>query len=108
MTSKVRHVDIIINDPLAGEERVIARVWMNGGPELELSVSRDSNATEAQMWSYLKTRVRLDPKKDPVRFLEALPLAIDATYVVASPVHDEVDCPFEAGRRAVSAPTYPL
>jgi len=94
MTSQVRHVDIISNDPLAGEEHLIARVWMNGGPELELYISPDSKADKAYMWSYLSSRVRLDPKKDPKGFLEALPLAIDATYVVASSVHVADDCPF--------------
>jgi hypothetical protein len=94
MTTKVRHVDIISNDPLAGEEHLIARVWMNGGPELELYISPESNADKEYMWSYLSSRVRLDPKEDPKGFLEALPLAIDATYVVASSVHEADDCPF--------------
>jgi hypothetical protein len=95
MTSIVRHVDIISNDPLAGTEHVIARVWMNGGPELELTVLSDANADVAYMWSYLKSRVHIDPKESPDAFLAALPQAIDATYVFASPVHDEVDCPFD-------------
>jgi hypothetical protein len=108
MTSKVRHVDIIINDPLAGAERVIASVSMNGGPKLELSMSQDAEASKSQMWSYLKARVRLDPQDDPTGFLEALPLAIDATYVVASPVHDAADCPFPKGRRIASPSVHQL
>jgi hypothetical protein len=95
MTSKVRHVDIISNDPLTGTEHVIARVWMNGGPELELTMSPDDDADVAYMWSYLVSRVHLDPKADPAAFLNALPQAIDATYVFASPVHEDGECPFD-------------
>src|SRR5580658_5975074 len=94
MTSKVRHVDIISNDPLAGTEQILARVWMNGGPRLELMMAPDANADEAFMWSYLESRVQIDPKVDPIAFLDALPQAIDATYVFASPVHETDECPF--------------
>jgi hypothetical protein len=92
--SKIRHVDIISNDPLAGTQRLLARVWMNGGPELELDIAPGSPTDKGYMWSYLMSRVRLDPKADPVAFLEALPDAIDATYVLASGVHENAQCPF--------------
>ncbi len=49
------------------------------------------------MWSYLTSRVQFDPKVDPVAFLEALPDAIDATYVLASGVHEDGQCPFPLG-----------
>lgn len=94
MATKVRHVDIISNDPLAGSQRLLARVWMNGGPELELTIAPDTQTDEARMWAYLRSRVDVDPEKDPIGFLEALPLSIDATYVVASSVHEEDQCQF--------------
>lgn len=93
MTSKVRHVDIFSNDPLSGSEQLIARVWMNGGPDLELRMGK-GGGDPAFMWSYLDSRVHIDRKKDPVAFLNALPSAIDATYVFASPVHEDDECPF--------------
>jgi hypothetical protein len=89
--SALRHVDIISNDPLAGQQRVLARLQMNGGP-LELHVMSGSNTDEATMWSYLISRVRLNPTDDPIAFLEALPGAIDSTYVFASSVHSAAQC----------------
>jgi hypothetical protein len=95
MTSRIRHVDIISSDPLAGTEQILARVWMNGGPALELMMSADANGADADlMWSYLESRVDIDPKEDPSAFLDALPQAIDATYVFASPVHEADECSF--------------
>lgn len=93
MASKVRHVDIISNDPLGGTERLIARVWMNGGPELDLYVPTQGSDVE-YLWSYLRSRVKKDPKADPIGFLNALPAAINGTYVFASPVHETADCKF--------------
>jgi hypothetical protein len=108
MTSKVRHVDIISNDPLAGTEQILARVWINGGPELELMMSRDADADAlALMWSYLQSRVAIDPKTDPNAFLDALPQAINATYVFASPVHEDDECPFPEAFPATARPTPP-
>jgi hypothetical protein len=94
MSKRVRHVDIISNDPLAGRRRLLAKVQLNGKPELELFLGRDTRANEASMWTYLRSQVELDPMTDPNGFLEALPQSIDATYVVASDVHDEAHCPF--------------
>jgi hypothetical protein len=87
------HVDIVSNEPLSSESRLIARVVLNGGPALEMDLV--SNRTDQQkMWSYLCSRVPVDPKHDPGAFLKALALNINATYVHASDVHDDEHCPF--------------
>jgi len=87
------HVDIVSNEPLASEPRLLARVILNGGPGLEMDLV--SNRTDRQkMWSYLCSRVQVDPEHDPTAFLEALARAIDATYVRASEIHDDAHCPF--------------
>jgi hypothetical protein len=91
---KVRHVDIFSNDPLAGSRQLLAKVQMNGAPELELIIEPDAKTDDKRMWSFLCSRVGFDPKSNPKGFLEALPQSIDATYVAATEVHDEADCPF--------------
>jgi hypothetical protein len=46
------------------------------------------------MWRYLCSRVSENPKTEPAAFLEALPAAIDSTYVVATRVHEDDECPY--------------
>jgi hypothetical protein len=87
------HVDIVSNEPLARQPRLLARVILNGGPGLEIDLAtRDTDVQ--QMWSYLCSRVSVDPDDDPGAFLLALAPNIDATYVGASGVHDDAHCPF--------------
>lgn len=87
------HVDIVSSEPLASEPRLLARVSLNGGPGLDMDLAADRPDTQ-QMWSYLRSRVQIDPDDDPLAFLEALTHAIDSTYVGASGVHDDEHCPF--------------
>jgi hypothetical protein len=94
MAKRVRHVDIISSDPLAGSQRLLAKVQLNGNPELELFLGDETKSDRHYMWSYLCSQVDLDPKADPQGFLEALPQSIDATYVLASQVHEDANCPF--------------
>jgi hypothetical protein len=87
------HVDIVSNEPLASKPRLLARVILNGGPGLEMDLA-PGRTDEQRMWSYLRSRVEVDPDRDPQAFLEALAPAIDSTYVGASEVHDDAHCPF--------------
>jgi hypothetical protein len=87
------HVDIVSNEPLASQPRLIARVILNGGPGLEMDLASGKTDRD-QMWSYLCSRVQVDPNADPDAFLHALAPSIDATYVGASDVHDDEHCPF--------------
>jgi hypothetical protein len=93
----LKHVDIVSKEPLASESRVIARVALNGGPKLELRVLSPGGSKE-RMWSYLKSVVpNVDPHERPRAFFKALPDAIDATYLMATDIHDEAHCPFRRG-----------
>jgi hypothetical protein len=58
---------------------------------------------EQQMWSYLCSRVSVDPDDDPRAFLLALAPNIDATYVGASEIHDDAHCPFRQRGLALAA-----
>lgn len=92
--AKLKHVDIVSNEPLASEPRLIARVSLNGGPRLGLDVT-SPDTDEGRMWSYLRSVVPdIDPEAEPKTFLHALPDRIDATYLGATGVHDEAHCPF--------------
>jgi hypothetical protein len=88
-----RHVDIVSNEPLAGKPRLLARIVLNGGPGLDMYME-PGRTNETQMWRYLRSRVQIDPDRRPGEFLEALTVAIDSTYIGASEIHDEANCPF--------------
>jgi hypothetical protein len=90
-----RHVDIFSNEPLANEPRLLARLVLNGGPGLEMYLATEKT-DEGRMWSYLRSRVSVDPDREPDSFLRNLAEAIDSTYVGASDVHDDAHCPFAA------------
>jgi hypothetical protein len=93
----LKHVDIVSNEPLTMEPRLIARVLLNGGPKLELRVLSPGGSKE-RMWSYLRSVVpNVDPDIRPKQFFKALPDAIDATYLAATDIHDEAHCPFRRG-----------
>lgn len=94
VATPVRHVDIFSNDPLAGSRQLLAKVQMNGAPELELVIEPEAKTDDKRMWTYLCSQVGFDPKSNPEGFLEALPQSIDATYVAATQVHDDAHCPF--------------
>ena len=87
------HVDIIRNEPLAGSSHVLAQVTLNGEPGLELQ-TRGGESDRDRMWLYLRSRVKADPIQEPDVFLRALPAAIDSTYVTASQVHHDAECPY--------------
>jgi hypothetical protein len=85
------HIDIVANNPLSAEETLLASLVLEDDT-LSLHLSGAKNDT--MMWDYLRSRTTIDPDKEPKQFLEALPEAIDATYVYASQVHSSSDCPF--------------
>jgi len=89
------HVDVIINEPLAGLQHLLAKVGMNPAGELELQLPPGSEASESNTWAYLRSRVDFEPEKAPREFLEALYSEIDGTYVCATLVHDEASCIFK-------------
>ena len=99
------HVDIVSNEPLASEPRLLARVILNGGPGLEMDLTTD-RTDERQMWSYLRSRVEINPDSDPEAFLKRLERAIDSTYVGASEVHDDANCPFLNSRTVQPLASY--
>jgi hypothetical protein len=69
-------------------------VTLNDGPNLRVEIETPVGTDEDKMWLYLCTRVAVDPKQDPNAFLHALPDAIDSTYVIATSVHDDSECPY--------------
>jgi hypothetical protein len=79
---------------------------MNGGPELEIDVDSGEASEIAYIWGFLQSKVHIDPKRNPIAFLNALPQAIDATYVFASQVHEDDTCPFLTEPR-LPAPSAP-
>jgi hypothetical protein len=92
------HVDIIKTEPMAGTERLLARVVVEHG-----HVVIDS-PDEAYWRDALTRAVDLDPDEDPEAFLQALSERLDGTYVFATEPHDESDCEHAAEPTLESAP----
>jgi hypothetical protein len=82
------HVDIIKTDPLATGERRLARAVFENG------VVTIDKANNPSYWlSTLTVATTIDPAIEPKDFLEALPTALDGTYVYATSPHEDADCP---------------
>ncbi|HWJ51040.1 MAG TPA: hypothetical protein VNR42_08470 [Solirubrobacteraceae bacterium] len=82
------HVDIIKTDPLAtGEHRLARAVFENGVVIID-------KANDPGYWlSTLTVATAIDPAIEPKGFFEALPTALDGTYVYATRPHQDADCP---------------
>jgi hypothetical protein len=92
-----QHVDIISNDPHAGSQQLLAKIELNGDPELEVHMAEGAGTDEAHMTRYLDSltsRSGIDRHADPQGFLHSLSDSVNGIYVVASAVHDEAHCPF--------------
>jgi hypothetical protein len=82
------HIDIIKADPLASGERCLARAVYEGG-----AVSIQGSNDPAYWRSTLATATTIDPDANPQYFFEALPRALDGTYVYATAPHEDDECP---------------
>lgn len=82
------HVDIIKTDPLAsGEHRLAQAVFENGAVSI-------GEASDPVYWrATLAVATAIDPDANPRQFFEALPTALDGTYVYATNPHEDDECP---------------
>jgi hypothetical protein len=82
------HVDIIKTDPLAsGEHRLAQAVFENGAVRIV-------EANDPGYWrATLAVATTIDPDAHPQQFFEALPTALDGTYVYATTPHEDDECP---------------
>jgi hypothetical protein len=82
------HVDIIKTDPLASGEHRLARAVYEGGA---ISIQ---DAADPDYWrATLAVATTIDPDDNPQQFFEALPAALDGTYVYATTPHEDAECP---------------
>lgn len=101
MTGDERHVDIIKNDWFNGEQRVAARVALNGTGKLTIHALLDGD------WDLVLRRplrshdapAAIDPDDSPAEYLAALHDAWQGTYFEATEPHDADKCPFAFGDR---------
>lgn len=93
-----RHVDILKVDPLAGVERVLARVVLDEDDEIVIE------APDPAYWRDALVRaVHIDPNDEPEDFLYSLSDRLDGTYVVATTPHDGYACEHEPAPDAAPA-----
>jgi hypothetical protein len=84
----VTHVDIVKSEPLAGSERVLARVTLEHG-------SITIEAEDRDYWEEaLTSGVAINPTESPEEFLAAVSERFNGTYVFTTEPHDDSDCPY--------------
>jgi hypothetical protein len=91
----MRHVDIVKNEWLAGWQHVVAKAWIQSG-----TVRVDS--PWPRFWENIVLKPYVDPdsgeliyaEKESDLFLERLHEVIHGTYLFATAVHADKDCPF--------------
>jgi hypothetical protein len=83
------HVDVVKNEWLAGFQHPVARVFLRSG-------ALDVESPDPERWfSFLRESVGdIDPTRDAMEFLAALPHNIQGTYIFATEPHDEDQCPY--------------
>ena len=89
----VRHVDLVSNEPLAGQQHLLARVYGDEDDKLQIQAVCGN---ESQLRDYLRGLVQGagNGVDDLTAFLQSLHDLIDATYVHASTPHHMDQCPF--------------
>lgn len=85
------HVDVVKNEWLAGLQHVVARVTIDDAGLVAID-------TQDDVWREIVLRGGEPASPDEVRgFLEHLAEAIHGSYLFATGVHDDADCPFRRG-----------
>src|SRR5215216_6256300 len=84
-----QHVDVVKNEWLAGFQHMVARVTLDETGKVAVQT-----ADEAWREIVLRPVGDVDPERDPEAFLHNLAGAIHGTYLFATDVHDDANCPF--------------
>lgn len=90
----MEHVDLVKNEWLAGFQHVVARIYLNGGFDMQ--------SNEREKWEHLlhaplldrKSGDVVDPEREPEAFFERLHDLLSGDYLFATAVHDEDECPY--------------
>ena len=83
------HVDILKVDPMAGVERVLARISLDEHGHIFI------DAADPEYWREALARAtHLDPDDDPEHFLYSLSERLDGTYIIATEPHGEEACEY--------------
>jgi hypothetical protein len=89
------HVDVIGNEPLTGRQTLLARLLVEND-RLVVDAGRD-DATSDQMMTTLERIVpEINPTDDPEGFIAAVQERMDYTYMIASALHSDDECRFDA------------
>lgn len=99
------HIDVYVNDWSRGRQRVVARVRLNEGEQLDIEVLGEAEYREVILAPIVDpiagTAVTPD---EPVEFFKHLPHAFTGSYLGATQPHNG-DCPFGPAGEALFKPT---
>ena len=98
------HIDVISNEPLAGRQKLLARLW----PEHD-GVAVDTGADQERGDQVLNTLRQIvpdiDQNDDPEGFIAAVQDRVDYVHLTTGALHDDEDCPFDSvGSEITGAP----
>ena len=93
------HVELIQNEWAAGQQRVVAKVFLNGTGEVHVEAIGDG-------WEHIALKPFIDPDTglevtvadQPERFVRALHRHLSGDYLFATEAHEDGECEFELGR----------
>jgi hypothetical protein len=92
------HVELIQNEWAAGQQRVVAKLVLNGSQHVEVSAV-------SEIWEPIALKPFIDPdtgrevspQDEPERFVLALHRHLNGDYLFATQAHDDGDCEYEVG-----------
>jgi hypothetical protein len=87
--SKVRHVDVVKNEWSVGVQYPAARVLIDKG-----AITIDADDPERWRESLIQATSGIDPDIHPEEFLAALSEKLQGSYLFATEIHDDAECPF--------------
>jgi hypothetical protein len=93
------HVELIQNEWAAGQQRVVARVVLNGADRVQVEAL-------SEIWEPIalapfidpETGLEVSPDAEPERFVRALHRHLSGDYLFATQAHDDGECEYEVGR----------
>ncbi|PZS13496.1 MAG: hypothetical protein DLM64_03255 [Solirubrobacterales bacterium] len=87
------HIDVISNEPLAGRQKLLARLWAEHD-DVVVDAGDDSERGEHVLNTLQQIVPDIDRHEDPESFIAAVQERVDYTYLAIGALHDDAECPF--------------
>jgi len=88
-----QHIDVISNDPLAGRQKLLARLSADHDG-VAIDAGDDHERGERVMETLRQIVSDVDPAGDPEGFIAAVQERVDYTYLAIGALHGDGECAF--------------